>query len=211
MEHSRIYGMEAKWALNRIHRGGPVLDSGAESRDWEVFVHRLKVEEAMTSDAGKNIIRIDSSSMILLGIKTGDIVVLRGHNGGRAAAMCADSMLLEIEPVIRLDKILRYNLAVKIEDSITSESIECVTGNAAFCSELNLEPISLGIPAAVDERYIGRALKGMPVVSRQVVLVPYFGGTWYPYAVSGVNSESDQLEEPAIVGSTTVIHTGWQD
>jgi hypothetical protein len=182
----------------------------------QVFVHRLKVDEAMASDAGRNIARIDGSSLILLGIKVGDTLVVKGKSGRSAAVLCQDSMLLELEPVIRLDKIMRYNLGVEIGASISADNIE-VVGKPHVCSELTLEPVSLGVPAAVDERYISRALQGITLVENQIVVVPYYGGRWYPYAVTRISNDDDDQDEDdasrhsaALFGPKTIVKLGWR-
>jgi hypothetical protein len=75
----------------------------------------------------------------------------------------------------------------------------------------------MGIPEAVDEQYVARALEGVPVVKGQAVLVPYYGGSWFPYAVldirkaKGIKDEEEEKTEllasevAIIVGSNTSI------
>ena len=59
-----------------------------------------------------------------------------------------------------------------------------------------LEPLAVSFPASVDELYAARALEGVPVVNGQVILIPYYGGLWFPYAVIHI-SKSKEIEEEA--------------
>lgn len=185
--------------------------------DDEVYVHKLRVGEAKSTDAGRNIIRIDASSLILLGIKVGDIVVIAGTNGFRAAALCLDSEIMEVEPVIRMDRVMRTNLGLALGDLMPCSSIKVVQAVADSTErEIILDPLVPKVPAAIDEAYLARALRGMPLVAGQAIVVPYFGGVWYPFIVlrilcptsTDVLGRSNQPEFVAIVGPSTRLVFG---
>src|SRR5262249_52898087 len=175
------------------------LDISQRHPEDEPFVHSLRVTEGMTSDAGRTVTRVDGSSMILLGIKPSHVLVMRGKNGRRLAAHCLDSFLLEMEPVIRMDAVMRYNLGLNIGDLFRSDSIVDVIRDPQDCARVSLEPISSGTPSAIDNEYISRALQGATLVPSQVIMVPYFGGRWYPYAVIGTYDEDDFRSDTATV------------
>jgi transitional endoplasmic reticulum ATPase len=149
---------------------------------------------------GRYIVRIDRSSLILMGLKVGDIVVVTGNNGRKTAAKCLDSMLLEFESIIRMDKVMRYNLGMQIDDIIDSKSVAKAnniysSNSHTYKEEIVLEPLTMGIPASVDEQYVARALEGVPVVKGQAVLVPYYGGSWFQYAVLDIRKATGMEEE----------------
>ena len=172
----------------------------------KVFVHKLKVKEADAQDIWLNIARIDTSSLILMGLEIGDILLLTGRNGRKAAAICLDSSFLEIEPSIRIDKILRYNLDLDLDETITSDSISMVTqpsGN--YRNEIILESMHSDVPPMVDERYILESLRWMPLTQGQVVLVPYFDGKWYTYAVLRAKTPREIADEVILIGPSTKI------
>jgi len=166
----------------------------------KVFVHKMTIKEAHKEDVGRYIVRIDRSSLILMGLKVGDIVVVKGNNGRKTAAKCLDSMLLEFESIIRMDKVMRYNLGMQIDDIIDSKSVAKAnniysSNSHTYKEEIVLEPLTTGIPASVDEQYVARALEGVPVVKGQAVLVPYYGGSWFQYAVLDIRKATGMEEE----------------
>ena len=200
--------MDSGRTANESYRDSP--ECSMKFREPEIFVHRLKVEEAMASDAGKNIARIDASSLILMGIKPGNVLIFRGQNGRKAAARCHESIFLEMEPVIRIDKIMRYNLGTEIGESLAADSILQVISDPRTCNEVILEPISFGVPAAVDERYIGRALDGVTITEGQIIVIPYFGGRWYPYAVSKISDDLLGSVDGMLIGPKTNMYVEWK-
>src|SRR5690242_6214737 len=67
------YDQDAKLGFPRRHDNGKNL---AEVDD--VFNHRLIVEEAHEEDVGRHIVRIDRSSLILMGLRVEDIIIITG-------------------------------------------------------------------------------------------------------------------------------------
>jgi hypothetical protein len=57
----------------------------------------------------------------------------------------------------------------------------------------------------VDERYILESLQGMPLTRGQVVLVPYYGGKWCPYAVIKTETGGDVVDGVILTGPYTRI------
>jgi cell division protein 48 (CDC48)-like len=208
------YERDIKLGFPRRHDNGKNLAAVDD-----VFTHRLKVKEAHKEDVGRHIVRIDRSSLILMGLRVKDIVIITGKSGRKTAAKCLDSMLLEIEPVIRMDRLMRYNLGMRIDDIVDSRSIakadngigiynQCDNNN--YEGEVVLEPLAAGIPASIDEQYVARALEGAPVIKGQAILIPYYGGLWFPYVILDLRktkgTDIEKLEDQAaIVGPDTVI------
>jgi hypothetical protein len=199
IERQRHFNYENKLGFPRKNNNnGRNLDA----RDDNVFIHRLKVKEAHIQDVGRYIVRIDRSSLILMDLQVEDIVIVKGKNGQKIAAKCLDSMLLEIEPIIRMDRVMRYSLGLHIDDTIESKSVTKADkdiiynnsdSNNNYQGEIVLESLALNIPASVDERYVARALEGISVVIGQIILIPCYGGLWFPYAVIRI-SKSKRIE-----------------
>lgn len=188
-----------------------------QHRADDIYIHKMKVKESSDiHDACRNIVRIDSSSLILMGLGSGDIVIITNNNKGRKiAAKCMDSMLLEAEQVMRMDKVMRYNLSVQVGQIMDSKSITraniCYynSDNENDCSknyteQINviLEPLASDIPAAVDGEYVTRSLQDVPVIKGQVVMVPYYGGLWFAYVVIGFTIDT-MKEKMDIVSNTS--------
>ena len=215
IEYQRHFNYESKLGFPRRSNKN---DKNPGAIDDDVFIHSLKVKEAHIQDVGRYIVRIDRSSLILMDLKVDDIVVVKGKNGRKIAAKCLDSILLEIEPVIRMDRIMRYNLGLHIDYTIDSKSITKADNditynnsdsNNNYQGEIVLESLAVNIPASVDERYVARALEGISVVNGQIILIPYYGGLWFPYAVIRISkSKRIEVEQKAEKSDNLVVTVG---
>ncbi|MHA2097578.1 MAG: CDC48 family AAA ATPase [Candidatus Kariarchaeaceae archaeon] len=79
---------------------------------------KLKVEEAKRSDVGKQIARIHVDIAEKLGVKTGDIISIKGEQTAFARVWRNKSPIVE-KNSIRIESILRKNADVKIDDFVT--------------------------------------------------------------------------------------------
>ena len=215
IEYQRHFDYENKLGFPRRNNN---KSRNLDATDDNIFIHRLKVKEADTQDVGRYIVRIDRSSLILMDLQVEDIVVIKGKNGRKIAAKCLDSMLLEIEPIIRMDRVMRYSLGLHIDDTIESKSVTKADkdiiynnsdSNNNYQGEIVLEPLAVNIPASVDERYVARALEGIPVVNEQVILIPYYGGLWFPYAVIHISkSKGIEVEQKVEKSDNLAVTVG---
>ncbi len=79
----------------------------------------LKVKEALQSDVGRGIARIDSANMDKLGVETGDVLEVEGQDGKKAAALAWRARAEdEGKGAVRLDGILRHNSGISVDDIV---------------------------------------------------------------------------------------------
>lgn len=79
----------------------------------------LKVKEALQSDVGRGIARIDSASMEKLGVETGDVLEIEGAGGKKAAALVWRARVEdERKGAVRLDGIVRHNTGTSVDDAV---------------------------------------------------------------------------------------------
>lgn len=79
---------------------------------------KLKVEEAKKSDIGKQIARIHVDVADKLGVKTGDIIAIKGKKTTFARVWRNKSPIVE-ESSIRIESIIRRNADIKLDDYVT--------------------------------------------------------------------------------------------
>lgn len=79
----------------------------------------LKVKEALQSDVGRGIARIDSANMERLGVETGDVLEVEGQGGKKAAALAWRARAEdEGKGTVRLDGILRHNCGISVDEQV---------------------------------------------------------------------------------------------
>ncbi|AFU59974.1 AAA family ATPase, CDC48 subfamily [Candidatus Nitrososphaera gargensis Ga9.2] len=128
----------------------------------------LKVLESYTRDVGRGIARIDYDTMDSLGVRTGDIIEIKGKR--RTVAK-----ILPLYPsdeqkgIIRIDGLVRNNAGTAIGDNVTVKKAKTIQAERVTAAPL--EPIP-----PIDERYLTDALEGTSVVKGDNVMIPYFGG-----------------------------------
>src|SRR3989339_1387647 len=79
---------------------------------------KLKVVEALQEDAYKGIARIDKNTMNFLGIKSGDVILIKGE---RETVAIADKAYPSDsgEQIIRIDGIIRKNAKTGVGESVS--------------------------------------------------------------------------------------------
>ncbi len=79
----------------------------------------LKVKEALQTDVGRGIARLNSHTMERLGVETGDVVESEGPEKKKAVALVWRARTEdEGKEVIRLDGILRHNCGISVDDVV---------------------------------------------------------------------------------------------
>ncbi len=78
---------------------------------------KLKVSEALTTDVGRGIVRLDSRTRREMNVTSGDIVVIKGKRETGAIVWQAYNTD-EGEEIIRMDGVIRQNAGVSVGDSI---------------------------------------------------------------------------------------------
>ena len=124
--------------------------------------------EEYTRDVGQNIVCIDKNTMYELSIDSGDTVEVIGKQ--KAVAKCLQLYPAdEGKKIIRMDGLTRNNCKAEIGVSVFVRKINSSDADSVMIAPLEAMP-------PIDPRYAADALNNMPLIPKQLVMVPYFGG-----------------------------------
>jgi len=125
---------------------------------------QLKVVEAMQDDVYKGIARIDAEIMRKLGIKKGDIILIKG--GRETIAIVDRAYPADVgERIIRIDGILRKNSKSGIGDLVNISKVEIKEAKKIVIAPAQKDVLIQGDPESLKKGLLGRAvLKGDIVV-----------------------------------------------
>ena len=128
----------------------------------------LKVEEAYTRDVGRGVARIDEATRNLLSLTAGDVIEISANK--KTVAKClalypAD----ENKKIIRVDGLVRNNCRTEIGRIVSIRKIKIAAAESVMVAPLEAIP-------PLDPRYLADALNDTPLIPKQFVMVPYFGG-----------------------------------
>ncbi len=130
----------------------------------------LKVAEAEHRDIGRFIVRIDAVSMEKLGVRTGDIIQIKGKRGTAAIAWPAYQGDKGRE-IIRMDGRIRRNAGVSLSEKVTVSR-----ANEEPARNVTLAPTSVPIrPEPRFEEFVKRKLLNCPVTPQDTVFIPILG------------------------------------
>lgn len=130
----------------------------------------LKVAEAEHRDIGRFIVRIDAVSMEKLGVRTGDIIQIKGKRLTAAIAWPAYQGDKGRE-IIRMDGRIRRNAGVSL-----SEKVVVSRANEEPAKSITLAPTSVPIrPEPRFEEFVKRKLLNCPVTTQDTVFIPILG------------------------------------
>ncbi len=152
----------------------------------------LRVKEALVKDVGRAIARIDPNDMKLIGIESGDVIMIEGK---RATPV----KILPCYPedrgksIIQIDGITRENAQVGID-----EKVRIAKTAYRQASKIKLKPDTRSGSQfkADDAKYIGSLINGLPVVKGDKVRAMLFGSRSVDYTVTGVHPEGVVLIHP---------------
>ena len=153
----------------------------------------LTVMEAMTSDAGHGIARMDQATADKMNIVTGDTVELRGKRRTVARFLPFPGQNNR-KDTIQIDGLVRNNSGIAIGDTISIRKIKSVAAEKIVVAPLEAIP-------PIDERYLADALENVPLIKGDNVLVPYFGGR-LTFQIIGVTPAADAVT----VCQKTIFH-----
>lgn len=140
----------------------------------------LKVTEAEHRDIGRFIVRIDAMSMEKLGVRTGDIIQIKGKRVTAAIAWPAYQGDKGRE-IIRMDGRIRRNAGVSL-----SEKVTVCRANEEPARNITLAPTSVPIrPEPRFEEFVKRKLLNCPVTLNDTVFIPILGRA-IPFKVTSV-------------------------
>ena len=136
----------------------------------------LRVVEALKKDVGLHIVRIDKQDMVKLGIKPGDIVLIRGTQQALARAMHS-LMYDRDQDQIQMDGILRENAGVGLDDTVQVE-----IANPADAARVVLRCLQAeASPKTQDTEYIRRLIQGLPLLVGNQLRVRFLGAGFCHY------------------------------
>ncbi len=140
----------------------------------------LKVAEAEHRDIGRFIVRIDAVSMEKLGVRTGDIIQIKGKRLTAAIAWPAYQGDKGRE-IIRMDGRIRRNAGVSL-----SEKVTVTRANEEPAKNVTLAPTSVPIrPEPRFEEFVKRKLLNCPVTTQDTVFIPILGRA-IPFKVTSI-------------------------
>ncbi|HLC38424.1 MAG TPA: CDC48 family AAA ATPase [Candidatus Norongarragalinales archaeon] len=137
----------------------------------------LKVAEAMQIDYGKRIVRIDSNARRMLGLTTGDVVLIKGKKTTAATVLPAHPQDENLN-IVRMDGILRQNASVGLGDRVRIAKAEIKAAK-----KIILAPNQPSRYAPGFAEYVKRNLVGKPLSKGDTLLVSVMGSS-FPFAVA---------------------------
>ena len=148
----------------------------AEEKNKDSIV-KLRVVEALQDDAYKGIARVDTEIMKELGIKRGDIVLIRGQK--ETVAIADRAYPADVgEGTIRIDGILRRNAKTGVGESVVVKKAEIKEAKKVL-----IAPAQKGIMVQADPDSLRAGLLGRAVVKGDILVL------------GGVNRRKDLMSE----------------
>lgn len=126
---------------------------------------KLRVVEAQQDDAYKGIARVDSEAMRELGIKRGDVILIKGNREGIAIADRAYPADVG-EGIIRIDGILRRNTKTSIGDMVS-----IVKADVKEAKKVTIAPAQKGIMVQGDPEGLKRGLIGRAILKGDLIVL----------------------------------------
>ncbi len=129
----------------------------------------LRVKKAHERDAGRFIIRIDSSTMEKLGVQTGDILGIKGRKQTAGIVWPAYPQD-EGQNIIRMDGRMRRNAGVSLEENLSIYPVQERPGLS-----VTLAPLEMRFPVKDFDDFVKQKLLNCPVVKDDTVHVSILG------------------------------------
>ncbi len=168
----------------------------------------LTVADALVTDSGRSIARIDSKSRTALGINTGDIIEIKGRLKATAAVAWQAHPSDEGLGFIRIDGYLRQNLGVGIGDKVFISKAAVKDAERVVIAP----PPGQKPPLSPDfTEYAKRRLDGRPLAKGDSVPIPMFGivfnfivRQFVPHGIVKVASTTNFIVRPEPVPESAV-------
>ena len=126
---------------------------------------QLKVVEALQDDAYKGIARLDAELMRELGVRRGDVIMIKGNR--ETVAIADRAYPADVgEGIIRIDGILRKNARVGLGDDVTISKTEI-----REAKKIIIAPAQKGIMVQGDSENLRRGLLGRAVIKGDLVVL----------------------------------------
>jgi transitional endoplasmic reticulum ATPase len=138
----------------------------------------LFVAEALKTDVGRGIIRLDSETMERLGVTTGDVVEIKGKKSTVAIVWPAHPHD-EGHKLIRMDGQVRQNAGVGMGDKVVVKKIDAKPAKKVVFSPYQPMRFSPGF-----DELLKRRLEGRPVMKGDTLFISIIGSTSFPLIVA---------------------------
>jgi transitional endoplasmic reticulum ATPase len=138
----------------------------------------LFVAEALKTDVGRGIIRLDSETMERLGVATGDVVEIKGKKSTVAIVWPAHPHD-EGHKLIRMDGQVRQNAGVGMGDKVVVKKIDAKPAKKVVFSPYQPMRFSPGF-----DELLKRRLEGRPVMKGDTLFISIIGSTSFPLIVA---------------------------
>ncbi len=152
----------------------------------------LRVKEALVKDVGRAIARIDPKDMKLLGLESGDVIVIEGKRSTPVKIMPCYPEDRD-KSIIQIDGITRENCQAGIDEKVKIAITSC---RQATKIKLKPDTKSGSLFKADDAKYIGSLINGLPVVKGDKVRANLFGSRSVDYTITGTSPEGVVLINP---------------
>ena len=152
----------------------------------------LRVKEALVKDVGRAIARIDPKDMKLLGLESGDVIVIEGKRSTPVKIMPCYPEDRD-KSIIQIDGITRENCQAGIDEKVKIAITSC---RQATKIKLKPDTKSGSLFKADDAKYIGSLINGLPVVKGDKVRANLFGSRSVDYTITGTSPEGVVLIHP---------------
>jgi transitional endoplasmic reticulum ATPase len=177
----------------------------------------LTVSDALITDSGRGIARLDSKSQKLLGVVSGEVVEIKGKSKTTAAIVWQAHPSDEGLGFIRIDGYLRQNIGVGIGDKVFVSKAEVKDADkVTIAPPMNQRP-----PLSPDfAEYAKRRLENRPLVKGDSVQIPMFGLVFSfivvqvsPHGVVRITKETALTvkEEPVSESEVRVADVHYED
>ncbi|NQU67391.1 MAG: CDC48 family AAA ATPase [Candidatus Marinimicrobia bacterium] len=152
----------------------------------------LRVKEALVKDVGRAIARIDPKDMKLIGLESGDVVVIEGKRATPVRIMPCYPDDRDMS-IIQIDGITRENAQAGIDEKVKIIKTTC---RQATKIKLKSDTKTGSLYKADDTKYIGSLINGLPVTKGDRIKAVLFGSRSVDYTVTGINPEGVVLIHP---------------
>jgi len=152
----------------------------------------LRVAEALPSDVGRGLSRLDPRDLDRLGVGIGDVVEISGQRTTVARVMLAHQDKRD-QSLIQMDGILRTNAGAGLDERVTARLVE-----ASPAHRVTLAPVeNLRVASsAAQARQFARLLDGIPVLPGDKVRVDLVGARARTFSVVEADPAGAVLIQP---------------
>src|SRR3989344_1920387 len=129
----------------------------------EMKESKLKVMEALQEEAYKGIVRIDSETMHVIGVRPGDIIEIEGQR--KTVGIVDRAYPTDVgQQVIRMDGIIRRNAKTSIGETVTVRK-----ANVGEAKSVTIAPSQAGIMIQASPEIFRRGLLGRAVIKGDII------------------------------------------